>query len=101
MPISAIDTVTLAPRSAEASNLVGKEQHQTQHIAESGAANFSKNVEAKRNKTEETNKAEKEEYRFDGSGGNEYQSGKRKKKKKDNQEAPMAPRSNSSFDIMI
>ncbi len=101
MPISAIDVSTLAPRSAEASNLVGREQHQIQHMSESGATNFAKDVEHKMQKTVEANKSEKDEYRFDGSGGNGYQSGGRKKKKEKKDEAPMAPRSNSSFDIMI
>ncbi len=100
MPISGIDLSTLAPRSAEASNLVGREQHQLQHVMDNGAAQVSKNVEERSQKTVETEKSDTEEYRFDGSGGNRYHEGKGKRKKKD-AEPPKAPRSDSSFDIMI
>ncbi len=92
MPISAIDASTLAPRSAEASSIVGKEQQQFQHVGENGAMSFERAVE--------TAKSETEEYGFDGSGSGKY-SGGRKKKKKQPKEAPMAPRSDSSFDITI
>nr|MBP3598267.1 hypothetical protein [Eubacterium sp.] len=101
MPISAIDVSTLAPRSAEASNLVGREQQQLQHVNENSAVNVAKNTEQKAQKTVETEKSDTKEYRFDGSGGNGYQAGNRKRKKEKKDEAPMAPRSDSSFDIMI
>lgn len=100
MSISAIDASTLAPRSAEASSLVGKEQHQFQHVSESGAMSFQKSVEQKNQRAVETAKSETEEYSFDGSGSAKY-SGGRKKKKKQTKEAPVAPRSDSSFDITI
>ena len=38
MSISSIDFATLPSRSAEASSIAGKEQHQIQHMTESGAA---------------------------------------------------------------
>ncbi len=101
MPISAIDVSTLAPRSAEASNIVGREQQQLHHVNESVAVNFAKDTELKSQKTVETEKSDNKEYRFDGSGGNGYQAGGRKKQKQKKDEAPMAPRSDSSFDIMI
>ena len=37
MPINSIDLVTLPSRSAEASTIAGREQHQIQHMADSGA----------------------------------------------------------------
>ncbi len=101
MPISAIDALTVAPRSSEASNLVGREQQQLQHVNENSAVNFAKNTEQKSQKAVETEKSDTKEYRFDGSGGNGYQASGQNKKKKKKEEAPMAPRSDSSFDIMI
>ena len=100
MSISAIDASTLAPRSAEASSIVGKEQQQFQHVGENGAMSFERAVEQKNQRTVETAKSETEEYGFDGSGSGKY-SGGRKRKKKQPKEAPMAPRSDSSFDITI
>lgn len=102
MPMSAIDLFTVAPRSAEAAGLVGREQNQIQHMGENGGVNFQKNVEQQTHRTVETNKSEKEEYRFDdshagGQGGNR----KKKNKKRSQSQAPEAPRSDSSFDIMI
>lgn len=101
MSISSIDTSTIAPRSSEASVIVGKEQQQFQHMGETAAASFEKNVEQQAQRTTEANKSEKEEYRFDGSGKNRYSGRRDKKKKKKSDEAPMAPKSDSSFDIMI
>lgn len=100
MSISSIDTTTMAPRSAEASSIAGKEQHQLQHIGENGAASVQRNVEQKIHRTVETEKSETEEYRFDGSGSGKYRGGRQKRKKKE-KETPEAPRSNSSFDIMV
>lgn len=101
MSISSIDLATVAPRSAETSAIVGKEQHQLQHMSENGAVNFEHNVEQKGQKAQETKKSEGEQYSLDGSGSQKYQGNKKKKKKEESSEAPMAPRSNSSFDIMI
>lgn len=101
MPISAIDASTVAPRSAEASGIVGKEQQQLQHVNENSAVNFAENTEQNNHRAVETEKSENKEYRFDGSGGNGYRGSGRNKKKKDSKEVPMAPRSDSSFDIMI
>lgn len=101
MPISAIDASTVAPRSAEASSIVGREQQQLQHVGESGAVNFQKNSEQNKQRTVETQKSESEEYSMDGSGSGGYRGNKKRKKKEQSQEAPMAPRSDSSFDIMV
>ena len=102
MSISSIDTSTMAPRSAEASSIVGKEQQQLHHVGENGAASFERHVEQNSQRTVETTKSEKEEYRFDGSGSQKYKDGRKKKKKKDSaKEAPIAPRWDSSFDIMV
>lgn len=101
MPISAIDASTVAPRSAEASSLVGKEQQQVQHVGENGAVSFQHNVQQNSRRTVETAKSETDEYDYEeGSGSGQYQS-RRKKKKKEGKEPPVAPRSNSSFDIMV
>lgn len=101
MPISSIDISTIAPRSSEASTIAGKEQHQVQHMEESGQANFQKSVEQQAQKPVETKKSEAEEYDFDDSGKGGYQGNRKKRKKKQSQDPPMAPRSDSSFDIMI
>lgn len=100
MPISSIDVSTIAPRSSEASSLVGKEQQQIQHTGDMSAANFQRNVEQQNQRPVEANKSEKE-YSFDGSGKNGYQGSRKKKNKKQSEEAPMAPKSDSSFDITI
>lgn len=100
MSMSVIDTSTMAPRSVEASSIAGKEQQQFQHVGENGALSFERSVEQKNQRAVETEKSETEEYSFDGSGSGKYEGG-RKKKKKQSKEAPMAPRSDSSFDIMI
>ena len=100
MSISSIDISTLAPRSSEASGIVGREQQQMQHIGEQGAANFQRNVEQNTQRTVEANKSEKE-YNFDDSESKGGAGGGRKRKKQKEKEAPVAPRSNSSFDITI
>jgi hypothetical protein len=101
MSMSSIDTITLAPRSSEASGIVGREQNQVQHMADVGEANFQKNVELQGQRTVESKKSETEDYDLDKSGKKGQGQGKRKKKKKQEEQAPLAPRSNSSFDITI
>ncbi len=101
MPISSIDISTMAPRSSEASTIAGKEQHQVQHMEENVQANFQKSVEEQGQRPVETKKSDTEEYDFDDSGKGGYQGNRKKKKKKQSQDPPMAPRSDSSFDIMI
>lgn len=101
MPISAIDAYTVAPRTSEAAGIAGREQHQVQHMSESGATDFQKNVEQQGQRTVEAKKSETEEYSFEGSGKNGYRGNKGKKQKKQSDEAPMAPKSDSSFDITI
>lgn len=102
MSISAIDASTMAPRSSEASSLVGKEQQQLQHVGENGAVSFEKNVIQDSQRAVETKKSETDEYDFDEKEGSRGYGGRgRKRKKQPEKEAPMAPRSNSSFDIMV
>ncbi len=102
MPISAIDASTVAPRSVEASTMVGKEQQQLQHVGENGAVTFEKNNVQDMQRTVETKRSETEEYDYDDSESSGRGGGQRRKKRNKKQgEAPMAPRSNSSFDIMI
>lgn len=101
MSISSIDISTMAPRSSEASSIVGKEQHQLQHMEESGQVNFQKSVEQQGQRTVEAKKSDTEEYSFEGSGHGGYHGNRKNKKKKQSQDPPMAPRSDSSFDIMI
>ncbi len=97
--ISAIDTSTVAPRSAEASNIAGKEQQLQQHVVDSGANSFHKTVEQNQQRTVEAKKSETADYDSEGSGAGGYRGQKKKKKK--SAEVPMAPRSNSNFDITI
>lgn len=102
MPWNTVDMITMAPRSLEAGEMQGKEIHQNQHAHDQAAAQVQQNVEQRANQTVETQKSDTEEYDYDdggGRGGAYGGSDKRKKKKKD--EAPMAPKSDSQFDIMI
>ncbi|MCM1245685.1 MAG: hypothetical protein NC293_08605 [Roseburia sp.] len=101
MPISAIDFSTVAPRSSEASTIAGKEQNQLQHMEVNGQVNFQRSVEQQNQRTVETKESETEEYSFDDSGKNGYGGDGGRKRKKKSEDAPMAPRSDSSFDIMI
>lgn len=102
MSISAIDLSTMAPRSTEASSIVGKEQQQLQHVGENGAVNFEKNLIQDNQRAVETKKSETDEYDFDEKSGSlGARGGRGRKKKKQSKEAPVAPKSNSSFDIMI
>lgn len=70
-------------------------------MGENGALNFEKSVEQNSKRTVETKKSETEEYSFEGSGSGAYSRNKKKKKKNESKEPPMAPRSDSSFDIMV
>ncbi len=102
MSISGIDASTMAPRSTEASSIVGKEQHQLQHIGENGAVSFEKNQIQDSQRAVEAKKSETDEYDFDEKEGSRGHGGRgRRRKKQQEKEAPMAPRSDSSFDIMV
>lgn len=101
--INSIDVKTMLPRTAEAADLQGRETSQSQHAAEQPAVQFQQQVQREANQTVETQKSETEEYDTDDAGGGRgasAQSRNRKKKQKKD-EAPMAPRSDSSFDIFI
>ena len=102
MSLNSIDMVTMLPRTAEAADLQGRELSQLHHASEQTAVQFqNKNMQQAR-QTVETQKSETEEYDMNqSSGGAAYRRNNRKKQKKEQREAPMAPRSNSSFDIMI
>jgi len=101
MSLNSIDIVTMLPRTAEAANLQGREMSQLQHASEQTAVQFQNKNAQEARQTVETQKSETEEYDMDGSSGGAYQQSNAKKRKKQKDEAPMAPRSNSSFDIMI
>ncbi|MCH5251957.1 MAG: hypothetical protein J1F22_03185 [Lachnospiraceae bacterium] len=102
MALNSMDAITMMPRSMEAAEVQGKEMHQTQHASDQTAVQFQQKTEQEARQTVESQKSETEEYDLDGSqGGGGAGSGNRKKKKKEQKEAPVAPRSNSSFDIMI
>jgi hypothetical protein len=101
--INSVDFATMLPRTAEAADVQGREDSQNQHAAEQTAIQFEKNTQQEAQQTVETQQSETEDYDRESEGGNAGSSSGRRKKKneKSKKEAPMAPRSNSSFDIMI
>lgn len=102
MPIGTIDAVTVAPRTMNAAEMQGKENTQYQHIADQNAIQFQRSNEQRARQTVETQESETKDY--DGDGGNGKGPQGRNKKKNATKKEPeqkMAPRSNSSFDIMI
>ncbi len=102
MPWNTVDMMTMAPRSVEAGDYQGREIQQHQHAHDQAAAQVQANVEQKAQQTVETQRSETEEYDMDdGSSRGSYSGGGRKKKEKKKDEAPMAPKSDSKFDIMI
>lgn len=100
--MNTIDSITMLPRTAEAAQLQGREQTMMEHASEQPGLQFQQKTEHQMRQTVETQKSETQEY--DGKegrgGGAARRTGKRKKKTNE-REAPVAPRSNSSFDIMI
>lgn len=102
MSIGSIDAVTLAPRTIGAAETQGKEMNQNQHIADQNAVQFQQNTEQEMRQTVETQESETEDYDGDGSsGGARGRNGSKRKKKEASKREKMAPRSNSSFDIMV
>ena len=100
--INSIDITTMLPRTAEAADLQGREINQQQHATDQHAVQFQNLTQQEARQTVETQQSETEEYDMDGSsGGSGRGSGNSRRKKKQEKEAPMAPRSNSSFDIMV
>lgn len=102
MPIGVIDAVTVAPRTMNAAEMQGKENTQNQHIAEQNALQFQRNNQQRAQQTVESQKSETRDYDSEGGNGKGPRGGTKKKKDgKKESEQKMAPRSNSSFDIMI
>lgn len=102
MSIGSIDVVTLAPRTLGAAETQGKEMNQNQNISDQNAVQFQQHTEREARQTVETQESETEDYDREGSrGGSGKRDSARKKKKETPKEQKMAPRSTSSFDIMI
>ena len=100
--INSIDITTMLPRTAEAADLQGRENSQLQHAMDQHAVQFQNLTKQEARQTVETQKSETEEFDMDeSSGGGGAGSRNSRKKKKQEKEAPMAPRSDSSFDIMV
>ena len=102
MPIQMIDIATMAPRSQEASMVQHNvAKHPETTVAHAGQQ-FNQQVQQDSQKTIKTTKDEWAEFQYgEGSSGGGQYTGQQKKRQKKNDEAPVAPRSNSSFDIMI
>lgn len=102
MSIGSIDVVTLAPRTLGAAETQGKEMNQNQNISDQNAVQFQQNTEHEARKTVETQESDTKDYDREGSnGGARKRDSSRKKKKEVSKEQKAAPRSASSFDIMI
>lgn len=104
MPIGTIDVATLMPRTMNAAELQGKENMQNQHIGEQNAVQFQRETVQQTQQTVETQESEMNDYEKGGGAGGRRSRGRERKKGKDANAKPeqkMAPRSNSSFDIMI
>ena len=102
MSIGSIDAITLAPRTVNAADSQGREINQNQHILDQNAVQFQQNVEREARQTVETQESETEDYEGEGSGGGARQGNSSKRRKKEESGGQkMAPRSTSSFDIMI
>lgn len=102
--LNSIDFQTMIPRTAEAADMQGRELNQNQHLAEQPGIQFQQRTEQEARQTVETAKSETEEYDTGGEGkgtGGRTGNKNRRQNKKTQKEAPVAPRSNSSFDIMI
>lgn len=103
MAMNSIDQLTMLPRTVEAAQIQGREQNQMQNAVDQPALMFQQKTQQEARKTVEMQKSDAEEYDMEDGGGGGGNAGarKRKKQKKDIREAPVAPRSDSSFDIMI
>lgn len=102
MPINMIDIASMAPRSQEASQLQNNIQRHAENTVANAGNQFAEQVEHDTQQTVRATKDEMNDYKY-GQGNSGGGQGRNNKKKKDEKkdEAPMAPRSNSSFDIMI
>ena len=97
MPINSIDLVTLPSRST----IAGREQHQIQHMADSGATILEKEIVENQHRTVEAKKGEKMNFDLGESGNSGYRQNRKEKRKKE--EAPEEDKKmpGSSFDITI
>lgn len=102
MSIGSIDVVTLAPRTLGAAENQGKEMNQNANITDQNAVQFQQNTEREARQTVETQQSDTDDYDREGSrGGAQERDSSRRKKKDGSKEQKVAPRSTSSFDIMI
>lgn len=102
MAIGTIDRITMVPRTVNAAEIQGKENAFNQHTGEQSAVQFQRDTQQRAQQTVETQKSEKNDYDKEGGSNGGYARNQSKKQKKDSKEKQkMAPRSNSSFDIMI
>ncbi|CDD35165.1 unknown [Roseburia sp. CAG:309] len=101
MPINSIDLVTLPSRSAEASTVAGREQHQIQHMADSGATIMEKEIVENQHRTVETKKGEKMNFDLGESGKSGYRQNRKKKRKKEETPEEKKKMPGSSFDVTI
>lgn len=101
--LNSIDFNTMLPRTAEAADVQGREVSQSQHLAHQTGVQFQQKTEQQARQTVETAKSETEEYDAEKQGSGKGYSGNKNRRKRENsnKSAPMAPRSNSSFDITI
>ena len=102
MAMNSIDQITMPPRTVEAAQIQGREQNQAQNAIEQPALLFQQKTQQEARKTVEMQKSDTEEYDMEEGGGKGAGGGRgNKKQKKKTREAPVAPRSDSSFDIMV
>ena len=101
MPINSIDLVSLPSRSAEASTVAGREQHQIQHMADSGATILEKEIVENQHRTVETKKGEKMNFDLGESGKSGYRQNRKKKRKKEETPEEKKKMPGSSFDVTI
>lgn len=104
MSIGSIDVATLAPRTMNAAETQGKENTQNQHIGEQNAVQFQRETVQQAQQTVKTQESEMNDYdKGNGAGKGRSREQTKKKRQGDNAKSQqkMAPRSNSSFDIMI
>lgn len=101
MAMNSIDMVTMLPRTVEAAELQGKEQSQLQNAAQHPGVQFQQKTEHDARQTVETQESETDYEKREGGNGKKERQMRKKKRERDKKEAPVAPRSDSSFDIMI
>lgn len=100
--LNTMDFVTMLPRNLEAGDAQGRVMNQQQHAAEQTEVQFQAKTQQEAQQPVALQKSETQDYDGGGQPGGGATGGRnRKPKKKAVKEAPMAPRSNSSFDITI